>query len=219
MVARYGMSTCPTQTTPNGGRHYIFKYDADRMSDMKAIIKGASINGRPVGIDLWIQRCQFVAEPSVNYNNGIGYKWIKPLTRSCNIPCLPEWIYDLYHSGEITEDGCILPQSERGEEAAPSDELRACISETRAFGHQPTHTDSIYSTANSSDYGNSIDLNSLSWVGIVLITVVALLMLAVALFAWITAMLMLLTVPASARRSFVSYFKKMLDKAIQTAED
>ena len=80
------------------------------MADMKAKIKGVSLNGKPLGIDLWIQNCQFVAEPSVNRTNNLQYKWIVPLNSRDDIPDLPEWIYDLYHSGKINEDCQIIQE-------------------------------------------------------------------------------------------------------------
>lgn len=139
MIKKYGMPPCPTQTTPNGGRHYIFKYDHSRMANMKPIIKGANMNGNRVGIDLWIQRCQFVAEPSVNRVNNIAYKWTVPLTNRADIPALPEWIYDLYFSGEITEDGAILSKDEIAQRRSD-----AVLQETATF------SDSIASSASSS---------------------------------------------------------------------
>ena len=108
MMKHYGMPKCPTQSTPNGGRHYIFKYDPIRMQHMKAKIKAASIGEMRIGIDLWISRCQFVAEPSVNHAINRPYTWIVPLLSRDEIPELPEWIYDLYESGELNEDGTIV---------------------------------------------------------------------------------------------------------------
>ena len=107
LIQKYGLPTCPTQTTPNGGFHYIFKYDHDRMRNMQLKIKGVNLNDRRIGIDFWIQKCQFVCEPSINKLNGKSYKWIVSL-ESCDIPALPEWIYDLYNNEEIDENCNII---------------------------------------------------------------------------------------------------------------
>lgn len=115
LVSNYGLPACPTQETPNGGRHFIFKYNA-KMKGMKARIKGAMLAGRRLGIDLWIDRCQFVAEPSINRINGKMYKWTTPLTTVESLPELPEWIYDLYFYKNITENGIII----KNDSPAPS---------------------------------------------------------------------------------------------------
>lgn len=110
MLTYYGQvpENCPIQRTGNGGYHYIFKYDHVRMSTMGAKIKCPKLNGVPIGIDMWIQQCQFVAAPSVNYTNGNSYKWIKPITDIANIPAMPEWIYRLYDHEDINESGLLL---------------------------------------------------------------------------------------------------------------
>ena len=110
MLTYYGQvpENCPIQRTGNGGYHYIFKYDHVRMSAMGAKIKCPKLNGVPIGIDMWIQQCQFVAAPSVNYTNGNSYKWIKPITDIANIPAMPEWIYRLYDHEDINESGLLL---------------------------------------------------------------------------------------------------------------
>lgn len=108
MIKKYGFPKCPTQITPNGGRHYIFKYDNDRMKDMKPKIKGCSINGVPIGIDMWIQRCQFLVAPSRNHLINKEYKWIVPFESVAECPALPEWIYRLYKTHAIDESGTIL---------------------------------------------------------------------------------------------------------------
>lgn len=100
--------TCPIQQTGNGGYHYIFKYDNVRMSAMGAKIKCPKLNGMPIGIDMWIQQCQFVAAPSVNYTNGNSYRWIKPIGDIADIPAMPEWIYRLYELENINDDGMLL---------------------------------------------------------------------------------------------------------------
>lgn len=108
MIEKYGLPRCPTQMTPNGGRHYIFKYNCDRMSEMKAKIKALSIGDVRIGVDLWMDKCQFVAEPSVNRVVNRGYKWTVPFDSMDDVPELPEWIYQLYDNGEITEDGVMV---------------------------------------------------------------------------------------------------------------
>lgn len=125
LVDNYGMPSCPTQETPNGGRHFIFKYNS-KMTGMKARIKGAKLNGKKLGIDLWIDRCQFVAEPSINRTNNKMYKWTTPLSTVAAIPELPEWIYDLYFNTHITEDGWIIPN----DKDAPFSDTSSLTSDT-----------------------------------------------------------------------------------------
>lgn len=110
MLTYYGQlpETCPIQRTGNGGYHYIFKYDHVRMSAMGAKIKCPKLNDVPIGIDMWIQQCQFVVEPSVNYTNGNSYKWTKPIGSIADIPAMPEWIYRLYEHENINESGTLL---------------------------------------------------------------------------------------------------------------
>ncbi len=108
LMKNYGHLNCPTQVTPNGGYHYIFKYNHARMMNMKVKIKGVRINGMPVGVDFLIQNCQFVVSPSINYTNKLSYKWKTPIVSRASIPELPEWIYDLYNHTNITEDGKII---------------------------------------------------------------------------------------------------------------
>lgn len=108
MIQHYGLPDCPTQITPNGGRHYIFKYNEVRMETMKFKIKGAKLGNRKIGIDLWIKNCQFVVSPSFNRENGKAYTWSKPIISRDAIPELPEWIYDLYTYVNISEDGQIV---------------------------------------------------------------------------------------------------------------
>ena len=110
MLAQYGSvsENCPVQRTGNGGYHYIFKYDHVRMSAMGAKIKCPKLDGTPIGIDMWIQQCQFVADPSVNYTNGNSYKWIKPIGDIADIPAMPEWIYRLYEHEDVNENGTLL---------------------------------------------------------------------------------------------------------------
>lgn len=110
MLSIYGdlPESCPIQRTGNGGYHYIFKYDHTRMANMKAKIKCPKLGKRPIGIDMWIQECQFVVSPSVNYATGIQYTWTKPIGKIKDIPDMPEWIYQLYNQEVIDEDGHIL---------------------------------------------------------------------------------------------------------------
>ena len=113
MINKYGLPEGPVQITPNNGRHYIFKYDHDRMVDMNHKIKGAKVDGHRIGIDFWIQKCQFVVSPSINYENEKQYVWKTPITSYDSIPHLPEWIYDLYENENISEEGLILKTKER----------------------------------------------------------------------------------------------------------
>ncbi len=108
MIAKYYLPPCPTQITPNGGRHYIFKFNEKRMKNMKSLIRALSVNGNAVGVEIWIQNCQFVVEPSINHVNKKSYKWITPITDRDSIPELPEWIYAAYNYRNISEDGTII---------------------------------------------------------------------------------------------------------------
>ena len=106
--AKYGIpDDCPIQRTGNGGYHYIFKYDHARMSEMKPKIKCPKLNNKPIGVDMWIQDCQFVASPSVNYVNGKSYTWTKEIESIELLPALPEWLYTLYETEEIDTNGNI----------------------------------------------------------------------------------------------------------------
>lgn len=96
------------QRSGNDGYHYIFKYNHSRMSEMNAKIKCPKLNGERIGIDMWIQKCQFVAYPSINYITMKQYTWITPITSVDALPDLPEWIYDLYHTENICDYGLIL---------------------------------------------------------------------------------------------------------------
>ena len=86
MIGVYGLPECPIQMTPNGGLHYIFKYNNKRMNQMSPKVKGAIINDTKIGIDLWIRRCQFIVEPSVNHSINKPYKWINPIVSRDSIP-------------------------------------------------------------------------------------------------------------------------------------
>ena len=108
MMRLYGYLTCPTQRTGSGGYHYIFKYNPTRMTNMMAKIKCPKLNGASIGVDMWIQQCQFVAAPSVNYSTGKPYKWTTPITTADAIPDMPEWIYQLYELETIDEQGLII---------------------------------------------------------------------------------------------------------------
>jgi hypothetical protein len=109
MVTLYGPLPTATavQSTPNYGFHYIFKYDHARMSKMMPKIKCPKLDGMRIGIDMWIQQCQFVVSPSINYTNGKRYKWVQPITTVDALPDMPEWIYELYHTEHINERGII----------------------------------------------------------------------------------------------------------------
>lgn len=110
MVDLYGPlpNNVAIQRTGNSGFHYIFKYDHTRMSKMMAKIKCPKMYDTRVGIDMWIQQCQFVASPSINYTNNRQYVWIQPIKSVEDLPMLPEWIYELYHTEQINETGVIL---------------------------------------------------------------------------------------------------------------
>lgn len=108
MIEKYGIPNGPMQQTGNGGFHYIFKYDHTKMSTMQKKIKCPKLDGSPVGVDMWIQDCQFVATPSINYANGKSYKWIRPIVSIESIPEMPEWIYLLYKHENITKEGLII---------------------------------------------------------------------------------------------------------------
>lgn len=126
LIENYGMPVCPTQQTPNDGKHYIFRYNHELMKGMKPKIKGFTVNGKQVGVDMWIQKCQFVASPSINYDNGKMYKWIVPLPTNRNdIPELPKWIYDLYHTGRSTEDGYIINDKDEIEISPIDDDMKS----------------------------------------------------------------------------------------------
>lgn len=110
MARHYGLLPVNTaiQRSGNGGYHYLFKYNHDRMSNMQLKIKCPKLNGNKIGVDMWIQGCQFVAYPSVNFATNTQYQWDKPLTSVEALPDLPEWIYDLYTYENITEQGVIM---------------------------------------------------------------------------------------------------------------
>lgn len=139
MMHMYGQLNCPTQRTGSGGYHYIFKYNTDRMINMMAKVKCPKLYGTPIGVDMWIQQCQFVAAPSVNYSTGKPYKWIKPITSADAIPEMPEWIYQLYELETIDEQGIII-----GATVNPRSETiqSECSSEhsDESFEHNTMHT-------------------------------------------------------------------------------
>ncbi len=113
MIELYGLPKCPMQITPNGGWHCLFKFNRERMTNMDPKIKGVRINNMKIGIDFWIQHCQFVVEPSVNHAVNRPYKWIEPIKDIESIPEMPEWIYTLYHTEQIDYDGNILAMKEK----------------------------------------------------------------------------------------------------------
>lgn len=113
MCKHYGdLPIGPVQKTGNNGYHYIFKYDHTRMSEMKPKIKCPKLDGKPIGIDMWIQDCQFVASPSVNYSNGNVYKWKRPIESIDSLPKMPEWLYKLYFNEAIDATGRVLEANE-----------------------------------------------------------------------------------------------------------
>jgi Bifunctional DNA primase/polymerase, N-terminal len=127
MVALYGPlpNNVAIQRTGNGGYHYIFKYDHTRMSKMMAKIKCPKLNETRIGIDMWIQQCQFVTSPSINYTNNRQYIWTHPIKSVEALPMLPEWIYELYHTEQINETGIILAtQSASKQIEAPTKEIQ-----------------------------------------------------------------------------------------------
>lgn len=138
LMRNYGLPSCPTQATPNGGYHYIFRYNPERMDNMKFVIKGARINGEKIGIDLWIRKCQFVAAPSVNHVVGKAYRWTTPLTTRDAIPDLPEWIYDLYRYKDITEEGVIIKNDNRVPSEVPSEQSAASEQSTASGSSTPS---------------------------------------------------------------------------------
>ncbi len=108
LLLNYNIPNCPIQKSANGGFHYIFKYNNDRMKDMNTKIKCALINDDKIGIDMLIKDSQFVVYPSINYTNGIQYTWIKPITDKSDIPEMPEWLYELYEYGIIDDNYKII---------------------------------------------------------------------------------------------------------------
>jgi predicted nucleotidyltransferase len=132
LIQKYGLPKCPTQTTPNNGFHYIFKYDPIRMEHMDKKIKGATINGKKIGIDFWIKNCQFVASPSINKVNGNSYKWVVTLDE-CEPPALPDWIYDLYFNEEIDENCNIIVTDDLSELSDITNELDDDIRVNESF--------------------------------------------------------------------------------------
>lgn len=103
MVNKYGLPNGPYQMTPNDGFHYIFRYNQEKMQNMKSKIKCIKYDNDPVGIDLWIKNVQFVVEPSINRKNNRKYKW-QILPTKDNIPELPDWVYDMYNSNSFDSD-------------------------------------------------------------------------------------------------------------------
>ncbi|KAG7381873.1 hypothetical protein PHYBOEH_010727 [Phytophthora boehmeriae] len=194
MVSRYGLPKCPTQVTPNSGRHYIFKYDHSRMASMKAKIKAAKIGHRRIGIDMWIQKCQFVVEPSVNQLNKKSYQWTTPITDYASIPELPEWIYDLYFSDSITEDGEIIAgmrSLDNNSDTSSTDSLRS--------GATTVNTESSDDLVKKpSDVVKSGSSDS-TWIITIVLTVAVVMMLAALLLIWIVGLVVVICLPAHLR--------------------
>lgn len=103
----------PYQKTPNGGLHYIFKYNPEKMNDMQSRIKFFTLNDKKVGVDFWVNKVQFVAEPSINKLTGDKYEWVIEPTND-NIQELPDWVIDLYNKGVINEDYEIIDNEDQG---------------------------------------------------------------------------------------------------------
>ncbi len=103
LIEKYKLPIGPYQTTPNGGFHYIFKYNESKMKKMKSKIKFFKFDNKNVGVEFWVNSVQFVVEPSVNRINGKKYKWEISIFDT-PIPELPEWLYDLYESEEIDKN-------------------------------------------------------------------------------------------------------------------
>ncbi len=220
MAARYGMPTCPTQSTPNGGRHYIFRYDNARMRGMVAKIKGCVVNGNKVGIDLWIDRCQFVASPSINYLNGKMYKWIVPFNSRDDLPDLPEWIYDLYNYKNVTEDGEIIKDviSDTTSEVLADDQHSE-------FTHTPRVLEPVHQTVGS--YGIvaddvfvndkvsfEIDVKSIPWLTMAMLAILIIIMSITIIIAVAISLLFFLIVPSNMKASFKRMFVKIFVRAL-----
>ncbi len=210
MATRYGMPVCPTQTTPNGGRHYIFRYDYARMRGMVCKIKGCSVNGNRVGIDLWIDRCQFVASPSINYLNGGMYKWIVPFNSREDLPALPEWIYDLYNYKNVTEDGEIIKDTI----SDTTSEVRSeSTSETKRVRTEVPSTRSIASNGEKISF--EVDVKSIPWLTLVLLAILAIVMSIVIAIAVVISLLIFIIVPTNMKGPFKQMFTKIFMKALE----
>ncbi len=220
LIQLYGLPKCPIQETPNNGRHYIFKYNPKRMSKMKARIKGVSVDGEPVGIDMWISKCQFVVEPSVNHSNNRPYKWITPIVSKDDIPELPEWIYDLYHHEKITKDGIIENpkinaisdvKTEGSETASEGSETASEGSEIESEGSETTKCSSEYinNIFNNANWINSFsipDHPKKLWMLIPII--IAFIMIIQMIFTIIVALIIVwFFLPENIRKIILSYFK------------
>lgn len=101
-----GLPKCPTQQTPNGGNHYIFKYNK-RVSHITSSSKKVKKEGKPIGIDVKTNGGQFVAWPSVNLANKKQYKWTTRFEDVNKIPEMPQWLVDLLTIGELDSNNNI----------------------------------------------------------------------------------------------------------------
>jgi hypothetical protein len=97
----------PFQKTPNGGFHYIFKYEPSKMDTLQSKIKFFTLNNKNVGVDFWVNKVQFVVEPSINKLSGDKYEWVIEPTKD-NIKELPDWVFELYNKGAINEEYEII---------------------------------------------------------------------------------------------------------------
>lgn len=151
MVQHYGPlpAGVAIQRTGNNGFHYIFKYNDARMSNMMAKIKCPKLNDARIGVDMWIQQCQFVAAPSVNYTNGRTYTWIAPIKTVEALPDLPEWIYQLYELENITEHGIIVQP-----------EVIKTITPTEVITQDECVTEADIESDDEQDYHESISDNA-----------------------------------------------------------
>ncbi len=187
MIERYSLPKCPTQQTPNGGRHYIFKYNDDRMRNMRATIKALKVNGKKIGVDIWIKNCQFVVAPSVNYIVGKSYKWITPLTTVADIPELPDWIYDAYKYKNVSEDGRIIKSEEFKEDVPNNAYCDIVICDAEAF----------------------------SWVSIIVLAMAMLSIVGIVIMGIMLNLSMFLLKNSSARNSMRSIVLSILRKMIE----
>lgn len=237
LTRNYGLPSCPTQETPNGGYHYIFKYNPERMNDMKFVIKAARINGNKIGIDLWIRKCQFVAAPSVNHCVGKPYRWTTPLTTRDAIPELPEWIYDLYRYKDITEEGIIIKNDNRVPSDAPSEQLSGSATSgsttpstniSHSVSNPPVsndhtgrlHQPSVSTTEQSTVSLASIeditiaDITSLNWVSLSIAPVVALFGIMLMIAIIIMMMVVWLSFPPKVKNTIKHIFCILFSRAI-----
>ncbi len=238
LIQNYGLPTCPTQETPNGGRHYIFKYNPTRMNSMKATIKGARVNGDKIGIDLWIRGCQFVAEPSINHVVGSPYRWSTPLISVDDIPDLPEWIYDLYYFKDITVDGVIIKNNEKAPSGVESANFADGASEASSGVSSRTSdvpTTISHSVSNPPQLASDIttqartsmvsapedsitidDITSLNWLSLCIAPAIALLAILLMIIFIVMMVIIWLSFPQKMKDAFKHIFFVLFNRAINT---